>query len=925
MSFLIKPLPWIAFASPQTRSQLGGLLALVLMFGSIGPLSAQPVPKPPAKPVPTQPKPGVQPVPSKPGPPLTGPALQLNRTLEEQYAQGKFDEALVTLKSLLDYYRQQKNVLDEAETHNRIGLVYDRTQKIEPAVESYRQALKLYEGLKASKPTEAKDGEARTLNNIGALYAGADRIDDALGFMERALGLFKEIKSTSSVSTTLRNLGTLYLKKNRLPDAIKAFEGSLVLEQQLGRVEQLVSILDRLSSLYAGAGALPQSLQALQQALAIVQKSGGDNEAQITLLGRIGQLYTEAGAMDRAADSYQAALTLLRKIVTSDPKTTKVREASLLMRLAAVQPIAKGLDNYKQALTIVQGLGSPIDEARILISMADLQRRNQQFPGALRDYQAALPLAQKAKSPVLEGRTLSSLAIVQQALGQVDAAIATAQKALAVQRQKLDSPEQQASQKIAEAITLNSLGDLYRSRQQYDSAAIAYQDSLTALGAQGDPLLQGTNLTYLGEALVKLGKPKEATKALADAISLWDALGLASTPGPTGDSVSLSYQLLQDALFRQNQPEAALVVAEQERSRRLRTYQTLRTGGKKPILPADLTQIKQAAASQNATLVFYALATGEAADPKAKAKAAQPSELRIWVVSPSGSVQLKRVETSADLAALARASREVGTADSLKPLSQLMLAPIADLLPKEGRLILVPPEVLRQIPIAALQTPDGKSLVDRPFTIVPSLQTLLRAPRAASPGKAVKALIVGNPKVSGGRDRPLSREEANAIGTLLKTTPLTDAKASRTEVAKTLTQAGLIHLAVPYLDVQDIGEALAFAADKDLQGITAADILSLNFQAKLVVLHGLELGDGMPRRELLLPQAFLAADVPRVMTAVAGISDAASRDLFKAFYASLEAQGDADVALRRAMIQVRSAYPNPKDWAGFVLMGGWGN
>jgi CHAT domain-containing protein len=130
---------------------------------------------------------------------------------------------------------------------------------------------------------------------------------------------------------------------------------------------------------------------------------------------------------------------------------------------------------------------------------------------------------------------------------------------------------------------------------------------------------------------------------------------------------------------------------------------------------------------------------------------------------------------------------------------------------------------------------------------------------------------------------------------------------------------------VPYLDVQDIGEALAFAADKDLQGITAADILSLNFQAKLVVLHGLELGETMPRRELLLPQAFLAADVPRVMTSVAAVSDGAARDLFKAFYASLEAQGDADVALRKAMVVVRSKYPNPKDWAGFVLMGGWGN
>jgi CHAT domain-containing protein len=51
------------------------------------------------------------------------------------------------------------------------------------------------------------------------------------------------------------------------------------------------------------------------------------------------------------------------------------------------------------------------------------------------------------------------------------------------------------------------------------------------------------------------------------------------------------------------------------------------------------------------------------------------------------------------------------------------------------------------------------------------------------------------------------------------------------------------------------------------------------------------------------------------------IPDEATVALMEAFYQALQRESDAAVALRSVMLATQSQFPNPRDWAAFVLVG----
>ncbi len=185
-------------------------------------------------------------------------------------------------------------------------------------------------------------------------------------------------------------------------------------------------------------------------------------------------------------------------------------------------------------------------------------------------------------------------------------------------------------------------------------------------------------------------------------------------------------------------------------------------------------QIKQVAKNQNATLVQYSLLADKA----------QESELAIWVIKPTGEITMRRVDLKAlqqkektSLADLIIESRDqIGVRSdynkgivaapykenngkkSWQKLHQVLIQPIADLLPKqpEAKVIFIPQNQLFLVPFAALQDNNGKYLIEKhTISTAPSIQVLdLLHQRkiARNDEKFVPAtmtddelLIVGNP------------------------------------------------------------------------------------------------------------------------------------------------------------------------------------
>ncbi len=141
-------------------------------------------------------------------------------------------------------------------------------------------------------------------------------------------------------------------------------------------------------------------------------------------------------------------------------------------------------------------------------------------------------------------------------------------------------------------------------------------------------------------------------------------------------------------------------------------------------------------------------------------------------------------------------------------------------------------------------------------------------------------------------------------------------------------QARIIHLAaMTYPNdckTNNSPGVIALASSNQDDGwLRTSEIQDLNLKADLVVLSGCETalgkitGDGV----IGLSRAFLDAGADSVIGSLWTVPDESTAALMTNFHANLSKNTGKAGALRQAMLETMKQYPNPRDWAGFTLVG----
>jgi CHAT domain-containing protein len=185
---------------------------------------------------------------------------------------------------------------------------------------------------------------------------------------------------------------------------------------------------------------------------------------------------------------------------------------------------------------------------------------------------------------------------------------------------------------------------------------------------------------------------------------------------------------------------------------------------------------------------------------------------------------------------------------------------------------------------------------------------------------------------------PFSRDEARTITTLAspnKTFNATDFRASRAAVlGAALEDYRIVHFATHGLiDTERpelSGLVLSLVNDRGLPQdgfLRLQDIFNMRLNAELVVLSACETALGKEIRGeglVSLTRGFMYAGAPRVVASLWRVSDVATAELMKKFYAAMLQRHLAPAAaLRSAQLEMRSdaRWASPYFWAGFVLQG----
>ena len=270
-----------------------------------------------------------------------------------------------------------------------------------------------------------------------------------------------------------------------------------------------------------------------------------------------------------------------------------------------------------------------------------------------------------------------------------------------------------------------------------------------------------------------------------------------------------------------------------------------------------------------------------------------------------------------------------GVREMLKKLYDLLIAPVAALLPPpSGTVTIVPYGPLHTLPFHALY--DGSHFLVEQYQVsyLPAASMLTRFDRSTLEDAAAHEkqfpLIFG---FSGNGHLQRALEEARTLAAMLDARCFLEEESTIVRLSEQAPGSPIIHLAThgqSRLDAPNFSSVLL--ADGRF---TAIDAFSLNLQAcELVTLSGCETGlamSGGGDEQLGLGRAFLAAGARALVMSLWSVEDAATSELMQIFYQHL-LRGESKIqALRAAQCAFIDSndfiHTHPYYWGAFRLVG----
>jgi CHAT domain-containing protein len=879
----------------------------------------------------------------------------------QQYQTRQFAAALNSWQQALQIYRTLKNRPGEVRALTNFGTIYNSLSNYYNSVGNYAKAIEYaQQSLAIAREIKDRPGEGRALGNLEAAYNSLGNYTKAIEYIQQSLAIVREIKHRQGEGVALGNLGGAYLYLSNYAKAIEYSQLSLAIAREMKDREGEGVALGNLGRAYIYLGNYIQAIEYTQQQLAIAREMK-DREGEGVALGHLAVAYDSLSNSAKAIEYAQQSLAIAREIKNRSGEGTAL--GNLGSAYHSLGNYAKAVEYTQQRLAIARETKDRRSEGVALGNLGAVYIDIGNPAKAIEYAQQQLAIAREIKDRYGESGVLGTLGGAYIYLGNSAKAIEYSQQSLAIARS--------IKNRSGEGAALSNLGITYLYLGNYTKAIEYTQQYLVIARSIKNRNGEGTALNNLGAAFLRAGNPTEAEKILVNAIQVWESMRqmLGSNDA---NKVSLfeeqakTYRTLQRVRVAQNNPIAALEIAERGRARAFVDLltQRLSSGEANSVIAAapNQEQIRQIAKAQNATLVQYSIIYD---DFQIQGKS-QPREsaLYIWVIQPTGEITFREVDLkplwqqhNASLASLivgnqeflaVRSRSSLGSTQpqpNLPTLHQLLIEPIASLLPKDpnAHVIFIPQKSLFQVPFPALQDANGTYLIQKHTILTaPSIQVLdltrqQRQKLAQKQSRSGRALVLGNPtmpSVSSYPGEPKQRlsplpgaeAEAIAIAPLLNTQAITGAQGTKAAIVQKMPQASIIHLATHGLldDVRGLGSAIALAPSGTDDGLlTAEEIFDLKLQANLVVLSACNTGFGRITGDgvIGLSRALISAGVPSVIVSLWAVPDAPTSELMQAFYQNLQNNPDKAQALRQAMLTTMKTHPGPRNWAAFTLIG----
>ena len=863
-----------------------------------------------------------------------GISIDLKDKAGEGYAYcslGHGFRALYYHKQAIEYYKRCLSVAKELGDRGLEGAAYSSLGHAFDELSDYKTAEKYhYQHLNIAKSLKDMSGERTAYASLGSVFGSLGDFKKSLDHFNCAINIAKKMGDKEALMFTYGGLGKVFEHLGNLKKAEEYTNLHLDLAKEIGNKCEEGGAYCNLGHIFFCLGIFKKSIECYNRQLKIA-KDFRDSMAEGAALGGLGIVFDSLGDFEKAIDYHKQHLRIAENIGDKDGEAKAY--GNLGNAYLSLGDFNAALHFFEHRLRIAKDLGDKVGEGRAYGHLGSTYQHLGDYTKAMDYYNRRLCTAQELGDKAGEGAACGYLGSISLLLGGFTIGIGWNEKRLRIAEHLGD--------KDMEGKAYSDLGRCFEMLESLSKALKNYQKSVEVFN-QMRGLLQSEDKWKIGFR----NEYNHAYTGLCRVLLKQEKIGEALVAAEEGRAQSLADLMTSQYGFHEGQTEGKRFDEEEfgmlnntssstvflsVSENKINIWLVLKG---KPVLHRQKTLChyfsKSAAAETLQSLIQFAY---------------ENNHVRANVNCENRSLDVLRyiviycyiVERSSK-----KCSQQIPQEDNppLAALYSYVIAPILDLI--EGdELIIVPDGPLWLAPFAALLNPFSKYLCESfKVRLIPSLTSLRIIAHCPKFHSSSGALVVGDPDMSEVTNSqgdqileqlPFARQEAQMIGRILNTAPLTGNLATKREVLKQISSVAVVHIAAH--GRMETGEiALSpnlqrksqTPAEEDYM-LTMKDVMSVKLRAKLVVLSCCHSGRGEIKAEGVvgIARAFIGAGARSVLVSLWAIDDEATLEFMKSFYHNLVKGRSASESLNHAMKCLRESekFGDLKYWAPFTLIG----
>jgi CHAT domain-containing protein len=375
--------------------------------------------------------------------------------------------------------------------------------QFEPALQSYQQALTIFQEIKD------RNGESAALGNLGNAYDALGKYDQAIASQMQSLAIAQETKNRFQEATSMRNLGKIYESLGKFDLSVEFGNKSLAIAREIGDRRGEGQSLINLGVAYRALGNYDKAIECHAQSLVITREIG-DRRGEGSSLGNLGMNFYAQGNYLKAIEYHEQRLAIALEIKDRQGEGNAMGNLGNAYR--SLGNYAKAIEYHQKRLAITREIKEIRGEGQSLGFLGLVYRALGDYPTSIDYYKQSLAIAMKIKDQLGRAKSLGYLGRVYYDLGDYNEAIKYHQSSLAVAREIRD--------RRGEGKSLGFLGRAYEAKGNYDKAIELYQSSLKIAREIGDRLGEGEILGYLGGISYEFGDYAKAIEYHKSALEI---------------------------------------------------------------------------------------------------------------------------------------------------------------------------------------------------------------------------------------------------------------------------------------------------------------------------------------------------------------------------------------------------------------------